>query len=146
MAFEVLHNRFFNTTDQPGGNIPLDLRMEHLNKLLKTALNQLGSNVSEQGAQRIALALDGLERVINNFHSDTSLQHKAGYHSSKQVKDTILIITEDLIQEKVFVKIPGRKYDNYKQFNADILSKLDYREFFKWCKRLFQVCDAMYNK
>ena len=54
MAFELIHNRFFNATGKAGDNIPLDLRMEHLNKLLKTALKQLGANVTEVGAQRIA--------------------------------------------------------------------------------------------
>lgn len=42
MAFELIHSRFFNVSGKAGGNIPLDLRMEHLNKLLKTALKQLG--------------------------------------------------------------------------------------------------------
>lgn len=34
MAFELIHNRAFNALEKIGGNIPLDLRMEHLNKLL----------------------------------------------------------------------------------------------------------------
>ena len=53
-AFEVLQNRYFNSSGKAGGNIPLDLRMEHLNKLLKLALKQLASNVTEAAAQRIA--------------------------------------------------------------------------------------------
>ena len=57
MGFELIHNRFFNALGKIRGNIPLDLRMEHLNKLLKTALKQLGANVCESAEQRIARAL-----------------------------------------------------------------------------------------
>jgi hypothetical protein len=51
IAFELIHDRFFNSSGKPGGNIPLDLRMEHLNKLLKCGLKQLGANISEESAQ-----------------------------------------------------------------------------------------------
>ena len=53
MAFELIHNRFFNASGKAGGNIPLDLRMEHLNKLLKIGLRQLGSCTKNcQGVSR----------------------------------------------------------------------------------------------
>ena len=45
LAFEVLHNRYFNNSGKMGANIPLDLRMEHLNRLWKVALKQLASNI-----------------------------------------------------------------------------------------------------
>lgn len=73
MAFEFIHNRFFNVTGKAGGNIPLDLRMEHLSKLLKIALKQLGANVSEAAAQRIAGVLTGLQLLISNVDRDCNL-------------------------------------------------------------------------
>ena len=70
MAFELIHNRFFNALGKTGGNIPLDLRMEHLSKLLKTVLKQLGASVSQWAAQRITRALTALEHVIANVDND----------------------------------------------------------------------------
>ena len=61
--------------------------MEHLNKLLKTALKQLGSNISEDAAQRIAKALPGLERLISNVDSDCNVTGKRGYHNAKHLKE-----------------------------------------------------------
>ena len=61
IALEVLLNRSFNSLGKAGGNIPLGLRMEHLNKLLKLTLKQLGANISEKGAQRIAKSLQAVE-------------------------------------------------------------------------------------
>ena len=59
--------------EKTGGNIPLDLRMKHLNNLLKTALKQLGASVSESAAQRIARALTALEHLIANVDNDCLL-------------------------------------------------------------------------
>lgn len=70
IALEVLHNRVFNSLGKAGGNIPLDLRMEHLNKLLKLALKQLGVNVTETGAQRIAKSLEAVEDILVNVDRD----------------------------------------------------------------------------
>ncbi len=144
MAFELVHNRFFNATGKAGGNIPLDLRMEHLNKLLKIALKQLGSNVSEAAAQRIARALTGLERLVHNVDKDCNLTDKSGYHSAKHLRETVLVITQDLLDEKVFDFQPGRKYQSFKKFKADLLHKLDHRDFFKWGLHLFKVWEPMY--
>lgn len=144
MAFELIHNRFFNALGKIGGNIPLDLRMEHLNKLLKTALKQLGANVSESAAQRIARALTALEHLIANVDNDCLLASKSGYHSAKHLRETVLQITNDLTEEKVFDWQPGRKYQCFKKFKVDLLSKLDHREFFKWGRRLFKVWEPMY--
>ena len=74
---------FFNNLGKAGGNIPLDLRMEHLNKLLKIALKQLGSNVSEKGAQRIAKSLQAIEEIIVNVDKDCNRKYK--YYRTKFV-------------------------------------------------------------
>lgn len=70
LAFEVLHDRYFNNSGKAGANIPLDLRMEHLNRLLKLALKQLASNISEAAAQRIAKSLSTLEDVLRMIDKD----------------------------------------------------------------------------
>lgn len=144
MAFELIHNRFCNVSGKAGGNIPLNLRMEHLNKLLKTALKQLGSNISEDAAQKIAKALPGLERLISNVDSDCNVTGKRGYHNAKHLKETVLQITQDLLSEEAFDCKSGRKYQCFKKFKSDLLHKLDHREFFSWGRRLFKVWEAMY--
>lgn len=42
----------------------MDLRMEHLNKLLKIALKQFASNVTEAAAQQIAKSLSTIEDIL----------------------------------------------------------------------------------
>ena len=144
IALEVLLNRFFNSLGKAGGNIPLDLRMEHLNKLLKLALKQLGANCSEKGAQHIAKSLQAVEDLLVNVDRDCNLKSKSGYNSSKCLDETVNTITRDLHDERVFDIQPGRVYPSFKKFNKNLLHKLDYREFYNWGSHLFKAWQTMY--
>ena len=50
VAFRLVRNRFSKTKHGWGGNIPLDLALEHLNRLLKNVLRMLGPNTTNQKA------------------------------------------------------------------------------------------------
>ena len=145
LAFEVLHNRYFNNSGKAGANIPLDLRMEHLNRLLKLALKQLASNISEAGAQRIAKSLSTLEDILCSIDKDCNLKRRSGYHNSKHLDETVLIIAKDLHEIKAFRFQPGREYKSFKGFKQNLLHKLDYREFYSWASKLFSVWQTMYS-
>ena len=49
-AHDLKWNRFHNKFGGKGKNIPLDLKKEQQNKVLKTTWKGLGSNLSEQSA------------------------------------------------------------------------------------------------
>lgn len=100
-AFEVLQNRCFNSSGKAGGNIPLDLRMEHLNKLLKIALKQFASNVTEAAAQQIAKSLSTIEDILLMVDVDCNLKHRSGYHNSKHLEEIVLTITNDLHEKPI---------------------------------------------
>lgn len=100
-AFEVLQNRCFNSSGKAGGNIPLDLRMEHLNKLLKIALKQFASNVTEAAAQQIAKSLSTIEDILLMVDVDCNLKHRSGYHNSKHLEEIVSTITNDLHEKPI---------------------------------------------
>ena len=140
LAFDTLQNRYFNNS----GNIPLNLRMEHLKKLLKIALKQLASSISEASAQRIAKSLSTLEKVLRMIDSDCNLGARSGYHSSKNLHETVFTITKDLHDMNVFEVQPGRGYKTFKGFKRNLLHKLDYREFYSWASKLLNTWQTMY--
>ena len=135
-----------NNSGKAGGNVPLDLRMEHLNKLLKIALKQLGSNITEDAAQRIANSLSTLEDVLSMIDTDCDRKSRSGYHSSKHLNATVISITNDLQRMRAFDVQPGRGYNSFKGFKKNLLHKLDYREFYNWASKLFGVWQTMYYK
>ena len=74
-AFSAHHlkwNCFCNKNGGEGKNISLNLRMEQLNKLLKTLWRSLGANLTGSSAQRMASSLKSLEMVMDSINKDYS--------------------------------------------------------------------------
>lgn len=54
LAHEVMWHRFVNTRGGLGKNIPCDLHNEHVNKVIKEIINNMGSNLTKEALQRSA--------------------------------------------------------------------------------------------
>ncbi|CAB4009980.1 hypothetical protein AC249_AIPGENE16794 [Paramuricea clavata] len=72
-------NRFYNHYGGKSKNISLDLRMEQLNKLLKSQLRALGSNINETNAGRVANAIEGVELILGSIDNDYSLKLRSHF-------------------------------------------------------------------
>ena len=48
LAQQLLWSRFVNVHGRPGCNVPVDIQLEHLNKIAKSAISFLGSNKSKK--------------------------------------------------------------------------------------------------
>ena len=51
---QLMYSRFVNTRGRPGKNIPMDLHVEHVNRLIKTAIYHQVSNLSQSAVIRTA--------------------------------------------------------------------------------------------
>lgn len=69
-AHRLKWNRFFNKHGGNGRNIPMDLRKEQLNKVLKTLWRSLGSNINESSASRVANTLELMEQIMDKIDQD----------------------------------------------------------------------------
>ena len=72
-AAELIWSHFINTHGKPGHNIPNDLHMEHLNRILKTSIQNLGANKTPNAIINLGKALGTLEPVLANFDEESSL-------------------------------------------------------------------------
>lgn len=126
-------NRFYNKYGGKGRNIPLDLKMEQLNKILKKLLRGLGSNVDEKNAERVANAIQGIEAVLESVDKDCSVSEKQGHGSKGKHEETVEQILKDLIEKNVLKHIPDRDgHQSFPKFHANLLESLYYRDFHKW--------------
>lgn len=114
-AESLIHNRFVNKKRKKGGNIPLDLHMEHFNLFLKTLLQAMGGKITEAAAQRCAKSMTVLDELRDAFYSECDKVHRSGYHGSKNTEETVKSMANDLLQGNVFQCIPGR--ESYQSFN-----------------------------
>ena len=77
---------FFQQTWKKGSNLPLDLRMEQLNKCVKSTWRGLGANINEKSAARIARTTELVEMIMDGVDKECDLQEDDGYRSSKNQK------------------------------------------------------------
>ena len=105
-AHDLKWNRFHNKFGGKGKNIPLDLKKEQHNKVLKTMWKGLGSNLSEQSASRVAKALDSIEDLMSSIDTDCRLGKRQGCHSKKNPEESVKIILGDLVKKTSFSADP----------------------------------------
>ena len=144
-AFLLLHNRFLNKKGKKGGNIPLDLHMEHLNLDLKKLLKVMGGKLTQQAAQRCARSITVLNKIMDTVFEECGKPHHSGYHGNKNSEETVQSIANDLLQGNAFHYIPGREgYKSFKYFKKNILD-IDYRDFFAWVNNHLNQWKGIYE-
>lgn len=67
LAHEVMWHRFVNRRGGLGRNIPCDLYNEHIKKLLKEIIVNMGSNITKEALQRSARSVSTLQAVCSQF-------------------------------------------------------------------------------
>lgn len=126
-------NRTVNNKGGKGHNISLDLRLEHLNHLLKEMLKCLGVNVTQKSAQRCSEALSALEEILRSMDSELGVAHPSGHRiSAKDDKDFLLLVKEIHERGDMFTYTPDRSYQKLSNFNRNILGELDFSQLNKW--------------
>ena len=73
-AQELIWSRFISTHASPGHNIPEDLHQEHLNRVIKDAIRDLGANKTEVAKVRAGKALGTLDPVLRKFDAERNHQ------------------------------------------------------------------------
>ena len=66
-AHNLIWNRFSKWKHSRGGNIPLDLALEFLNRIFKGAVKKLGPNANPKSIRRICNAMNVTKKLTENF-------------------------------------------------------------------------------
>ena len=139
-AHNLKWNRFFNKHGRKAGNIPLDLRMEQLNKMVKSMWRGLGANVNEKAAAKLARTTECVEVILDAVDRDCNIDGSRGYRSPGKPEIAVKQITTDLLHNKAFKSQPGRNgYASFPQFPSNLLKKLDYRDLQSWMSGLIKT-------
>ncbi|XP_056006637.1 uncharacterized protein LOC125680237 [Ostrea edulis] len=133
-AFEYKWNCTTNMKGGCGDNIPNDNLVEILVHRLKSKLQSQGANVTFSSARKAALTLQIQDEIKENLIEKSGMKKSGTTRSSTSMdKDIVLMVTE-LSAASVFDYIPGRKYDNFKNFN-DLFSRINIPELHKWLSK-----------
>ncbi|CAB3979299.1 PREDICTED: uncharacterized protein LOC107327384 [Paramuricea clavata] len=126
--------KFINFKGTPGGNIPLDLHMEHMNMMVKRLAKGMGANVTEKSLQQAERSILALNKVRECIADDCFKKTQSGWHSQKNPEEGVKIIAHDLLMGEVFHKKEKRQgYHSFSKFKSNLLD-VDYRDYFKWIR------------
>lgn len=135
-AHKLIWNRFACTKSGLGNNIPLDLSLEFINRLLKEVVRKLGPNATNTKAiDRYCKALDITKAVLDNFDRQCYVIRRSGKHYQTSVIPDLYKVLEELMTQQAFKWMPGRKYVHYHNCKSSILENFKLQDFFKWINK-----------
>lgn len=112
-AEQMLYSRFVNTKRMQGRNIPLDLHQDHLNRLCKDCVKDLGSNKTKESIVRCSKALGVLQEMLDNFDDHNNVSIPSGAHQPPLYLQDVRLIVEQLQQSRIFDIVPTRKHQHF---------------------------------
>ena len=132
-AHRLVWNQFFKSKFGLGGNIPLDLALEHHNRIIKVLMKKLGANgLSPKALNRHCKVLTSNRQLLDNFDAMCDVTRRSGNHIQQSRRNDLIKITQNLIDNKAFQFANGRSYNHFTQMKASLLEDFDVSEMFKW--------------
>lgn len=111
---QLLWCRCVNTRGCPGGNIPCDLHMEHLNRRLKSIIRGMGANVNAASIEKAGKAIAAVHRVCQVFERQTAPHQHSDHHPIPSFGEDFNKVLELLEEEQVFVPVSSRAHKSFK--------------------------------
>ena len=99
LVHQLTWGRFVNTHGGPGMNIPCDLHNEHVNKLFKEVVSNMGANFTEAASTRAARAVTSLAHMSERFDSESGIHPEASAHTTKSDEADVTTVVR-VLQER----------------------------------------------
>ena len=110
-AHRLIWNRFAKNGSGLGGNIPLDLALEHLNLVLKSCLRTLGPNATNHNAvDRYCKALVTSKKLIDQWDRTCAYIRQSGKHVSREITNDMQKIVKELMEKRALRPTEGLHY------------------------------------
>lgn len=135
LAHQLKWNRFVNTHGGLGHNIPCDLHNEHVNKLIKEIISNMGANLKEEALTRAAQSVTALASIRETFDKESGVPGSTTTHSTRSNEDDIRRVVSVLQSEEVLVVKAGRKHSRLPRISANPLHHLKRKKLKAWIKQ-----------
>ena len=134
LIHQLTWGRFVNTHGGPGMNIPCDLHNEHVNKLFKELISNMGANFTEAASTRAARAVTSLAHMAERFDCETGIHAEASAHTTKSDEADVLSVVNVLLQREVLKIHPGRSHHKFTNMATNPLQSLNHEKLNKWIR------------
>ena len=117
-AHQLVWNRVCNTRGGQGCNIPLDLHVEHLNRVFKDNINTFRVNISERNISRSSKAISLSKELLEKFDCQTGVKQPSGEHIEPHLQEDFKLVVDTLLSEKVLCRSLGRRHLSFKNIEV----------------------------
>ena len=135
-AHELTWNRTCNPRGRVGGNKPLDLHLEHMNRTFKDDISSFSPRLTESSVQKTAHASPVVEACIAQVDKQLNIIQDSGYHVVPSDSMDRQTIYRQLMATKACKHIPGRQYSHFKGISSHLHSEIRqderWQRFTKW--------------
>ena len=132
LAHEVKWNRFVNIRGGIGRNIPCDLHNEHVNKLLKHVISNMGSNLTEKALQRAARSVTALDAISESFDMHSGIPYCSSAHSTKPDSEDVKKVMATVMKYQLLTPLGNREHRLFRNFSSNPLVKWDVASTKTW--------------
>ena len=137
-AEQLKWSRFINMHDSPGANISADLHLEHLNRVCKEAIQNMGANKTPQAVSRIGKVAGIVSETLSHFDKVSGVDHGSGRHTRKSDDSDLKLVLNELMESKVFSLCDNRNHKAFKKFKSNIFNSIDRAKFNSWIETNFK--------
>ena len=110
LSHQLQWSRFINTHGKQGKNIPCDLHMEHLNRIVKTGVRGLGANKAENAMIRIGKCVDSVAQVLATYDEEHGVKKLLGHHTIASAEKDLDLLLNELSTQKTFTQVSGQRH------------------------------------
>ena len=128
---QIKWNRFVNIHGGLGCNIPCDMYNEHINKLFKEVISNMGANLTDVAMQRTARAVTILHHIRANFDNASGVPMSKRAHSTQPDDEDVLRVATVIKTDRILGVIPGRSHSSH-AIPANPLAKLNKHSLVTW--------------
>lgn len=130
LAEQVKWCRFINVHGQPGRNISCDLHMEHLNRLVKTAVEGLGANKTEKAIVRVGKSVGYFAKILDAFDDQAGVATVSGKHSERSMEKDLQEIVKQLVVANIFDT--SRAHKSFSKLKPNLIRKVLQKDLKEW--------------
>lgn len=113
-------------------NVPLDLDLEHDNKMMKEAVKKLNGNITEKSVNKIVKSQAIARGMLESFDRTMHIMRRSGKHLVRSDEKDFNKILSKLVEEEALIRKENRMYTHYNGFNSSLLSTLDLHKMHEW--------------
>ena len=115
-----------------GHNIPSDQHMEHLNRILKDSIKNLGSNKTGGGFVRVGKAIGTVVRILEQYDQISSIPAVSDAHKTLVSSSDLNKLVQEFNNTHIFYKIPGRYHKSFKTIKQNCMNTVQESQIIDW--------------